>query len=156
MITLLIKSKAHGPKEVLLDPDDLELISGRNWCLSGNGKYCISGNGEYMHRVITKAKQGEIVDHINLDTFDNRRINLRITDSNGNATNKSKRSTPCTSRYKGVTFDKSRGKWMAYINSKGKRINLGRFTNERDAAMAYNRATEEIHGEMGRTNEGID
>jgi hypothetical protein len=48
-----------------------------------------------------------------------------------------------TSGHKGVWFDKSRGKWSAYINVHRKKIHLGRYTKIEDAIKARELAEDE-------------
>ena len=52
----------------------------------------------------------------------------------------------CSSKYKGVSWNKLMGKWEAYINKNGKRIRLGYFLSETDAAHAYDSKAEELYG----------
>jgi len=91
------------------------------------------------------------VDHINRNPSDNRISNLREATQAQNTLN---RATPKhnISGYKGVHFDKSRKKWMAYINVNSKRINLGRFLDKNRAAQTYNLAARMYHGQFAYTN----
>ena len=78
------------------------------------------------------------VDHINGIKTDPRAINLRIVThrfntSEGFRKDKSKLS----SIYPGVCWDKGRKKWHSQIYINGRRLHLGRFSNEIDAANAY-------------------
>jgi len=57
-----------------------------------------------------------------------------------------------SSIYVGVTFDKNRNKWASAINYKGKRVGLGRFATEKEAAIAYNIKAIELYGENARLN----
>jgi len=96
------------------------------------------------------------VDHINGDTLDNRRANLRVVTKEQNNMNRRKRKG-CSSKYKGVSLDRDHGRalWKAYIGGKstgGKRIILGRFKKERDAALAYNEAAKELFGQYAKLN----
>lgn len=50
--------------------------------------------------------------------------------------------TTNNSGYKGVSWDKHAGKWMAYIMFKRKTINLGRYENKQDAIEARRKAEE--------------
>lgn len=98
------------------------------------------------------------IDHINGNKSDNRIGNLRLATFSENSWNAGKRSDN-TSGYKGVSFDKSRGLWAAYINAYGKRKYLGRFRLIEDAYMAYEKASIDIHGDfssiMSRSMESI-
>jgi AP2-like factor (euAP2 lineage) len=58
-----------------------------------------------------------------------------------------------TSPYKGVSFDKARLKWAAYIKYDGKVKNLGRFDNEEEAAVKYNEYASKYFGEHAFLNE---
>jgi hypothetical protein len=93
----------------------------------------------------------EDIDHINGVRSDNRIINLRPASRKENIRNG--RSRILTSKYKGVSWDKSRDKWVAYIKFDDKSKNLGRFDNEEDAAMTYNKWASEKFGDFARLNE---
>ena len=100
-----------------------------------------------MHRLITDAKKGEEVDHINHDTIDNQKENLRICTRSENGCNRGAQENN-TSGYKGVSLDKSSGKWRAAIKLNGKRIYLGYFATKEEAYEAYCNAALELHGEF--------
>lgn len=70
----------------------------------------------YLHRLIVDAKLEDFVDHINRDTLDNRKSNLRIVTRSENFLNAGKFRRKTSSKYKGVSFDKNRNKWLAYNN----------------------------------------
>ena len=115
-----------------------------------NGK----STGILMHRLILKAKEGELVDHINHNTLDNRRCNIRIctaSQSNFNLRPK-KRTAEIASRYKGVCWHTIGKKWSSYIGKHGKVKYLGLFMEEKDAAKAYNEAAKELFGEFAYLN----
>lgn len=106
----------------------------------------------YMHRQILNAKPGEEVDHINRNPLDNRRDNLRIVASAPNKWNRAILSKHNTSGYAGVTWDRNRQKWAAYISHENKKVGLGRFQNKHDAARAYNRACIRYRGPFAVLN----
>jgi hypothetical protein len=81
------------------------------------------------------------VDHINRDPLDNRMVNLRVVDYTAN--NRSRRVSGI-SRYPGVRFHKQARKWQARITVDKKRINLGLFACEKDAARAYRAAFKKL------------
>lgn len=94
-----------------------------------------------------------ICDHKDGDTLNNQRYNLRIvTKSQNNCNRISHRKS--VSKYKGVSYDKSRSKWQSHIKDTKtkKHIFIGRFNNEQDAAIAYNNKASELHGEYARLN----
>lgn len=90
------------------------------------------------------------IDHINGNPNDNRLENLRGATHAENARNSRKPRNATTSRLKGVSFDKSRGKWMAQIGHDGQHIHLGRHNTEEAAHAAYCAAAEHLHGNFAR------
>lgn len=104
-----------------------------------------------MERLLTNAPKGLCADHINGNTLDNRRSNLRIATFAGNSQNRG--SLGSSSGYKGVSFFKQNQKFAAKIGAHGKRYFLGYYTDPKDAARAYNEAALRLHGEYARLNE---
>lgn len=143
-------------KFAIVDAEDFEWLSQLGWYY--NNGYAvrvpyidgIRGKTTYMHREIMGTPKGRDTDHINSDSLDNRRSNLRIVTTSQNMMNQ--RKTRGTSKYKGVCWYRAGNKWMAYINLNGKRKYLGFFHTEDDAANAYNLAAMALHGEYARLN----
>lgn len=104
-----------------------------------------------MHRLIMNAPRDMEVDHINGDTLDNRRKNLRLATVKQNRMNRSKHKIT-SSQYKGVSWEKRSSKWRARIKLNRKFIYLGIFASEIDAANAYDKAAHIYHGEFARAN----
>ena len=104
------------------------------------------------------APAGVLVDfRKSCDTLDHRRSNLRFATLEQNAQNarkrcKNNRGAVPRSRYKGVCFDVERGQWKARIQANGKRMTIGKFNQETEAARAYDVAALEHHGEFAVTN----
>jgi hypothetical protein len=106
----------------------------------------------YLHRFILKLTDKKIfVDHANMDTLDNRRINLRICNRSQNAANTDKNKINLLG-YKGISFDKRSNKYYSSISVNKKRIHLGTFIDPIDAARAYNNAAQKYHGEFANLN----
>jgi hypothetical protein len=106
-----------------------------------------------MHRVIMNAPADRFVDHKHGEGLDNRKENLRIVTCAQNQYNRRKMTTRQTSsKYKGVYFRKNYKKYCAQIRYKGKRMHLGYFDNETDAAKAYDEAAKKLFGEFARLN----
>lgn len=105
-----------------------------------------------MHREILGLKPGDglVADHINQNTLDNRRQNLRISNKQLNGMNRPGNNP--RSGFKGVTF--SYGKWNASISIKGKRLNLGYFKDKVEAAKFYDKKAKELFGEHAYLNFG--
>ena len=128
-----------------------------NWhVLVAAQNYALNGSNHYMHREILSRMLGrpllrsEDVDHINGDGLDNRRSNLRLATRSQNKCNTGLRSDN-TSGYKGVCFDKNRGKWIAYAYLHGKGYRFGQFDTPELAYEARCERVKELHGEFTRT-----
>ena len=102
-----------------------------------------------MHRFILNAKK--IVDHINHDGLDNRKINLRECSNRENSRN-SRKAKNRSSKYKGVCLIKKTKRWGAYIKLPDKLKHLGIFGCEKGAAAAYNKAAIKYFGEFAHLN----
>lgn len=142
-------------KQTLVDDADFEIFSQWKWQL--NGKYARRSwreNGKVknmtMHRLIMNPSKDMQIDHINGDKLDNRKENLRITDSIGN--NRNVNSKIGKSGYKGVGWYEKTKKWGAVITVDYKHIWLGGFEDPREAAKAYNNAAIKYFGEFARLN----
>lgn len=112
-----------------------------------------------MHRVVAKCDDPEmIVDHINGDKLCNLEENLRIATKTENNRNV-KKTWESSSQYKGVTYSPKADKpWVAQIGYGNKRVYLGAFYTEEQAAHIYNLAARELYGEFADLNqiEGIE
>lgn len=142
-------------KIAIIDVEDYPLIEPYNWCTVVSGKcfYATTRTSptDYsrMARLIMGIKRGDprVVDHINQDTLDNRRKNLRVCTHRENSLNR------C--RFKQRKFTgvyKSGSKFRAEICPKGKTIYLGTYSTEKEAALAYNKKASEYFGEFAQLN----
>ena len=145
-------------KFALVDDDDYDELNIYNWCIA-NGyavrHVTISGKRttQYMHRLVTNCPADMDVDHVNHDKLDNQKANLRVCSRSENSQNQKMRTKAKTSIYKGVSFYKRDGNWRAEIMLNYKCKYLGYFTNEIDAAIAYNNAAIAMFGEFALLNE---
>lgn len=112
-----------------------------------------------IHRVILERmlgrplSKGEQVDHINHDGLDNRRENLRLTTIQENNHNQQiHKNFNKTSIYKGVSWHKKNKIWVCYIRFQGKRIHIGCFKDELQAAVSYNKNAVKYFGEYACLN----
>jgi hypothetical protein len=146
----------------LIDAEDWPTISEFKWSVSSDGgtrlyvSTRIEGKKIYLHRFLLEAPLDQRVDHRNGNPLDNRKANLRLATHQQNMFNRRKAQTygrkPTASSFKGVTWDKSCGRYKAQIMKDGVNHNLGHFMDERSAAMAYARAAQEMFGEFAYTN----
>lgn len=136
--------------------EDLPLVAGRNWCAQRwrDGFYAVSREkgsrkNVLMHRLILGAPAGTEVDHVNRDTLDNRRGNLRPATSTQNKFNQTRRRDN-TSGHKGVSFCKQTGMWRATAKGDGRQVSLGRHETVEAAAAAYRSYCVQARGEYAR------
>jgi hypothetical protein len=137
-------------KTILVDPEDAELLASRSWQGDAYFKARIDGKPQYLHRIIARAVGPDLVDHINGDTFDNRRSNLRVCDRAGSNANRGRKRTS-RAPYKGITQTPS-GKWLAQIMWRKTYYRIGLFDTPEAAAAAYDRRAIELHGEYANIN----
>lgn len=138
-------SKTYGEIVTLLDDEDYDkIVSMGKWCVSKDryGYYFqkrINKKIVTMHRFIMGFPKGKYVDHIDGNTLNNQKSNLRICSNADNIRN-GKIRTNNTSGYTGVRYRKDRNKWSAYIRVHYKTIWLGCYLNKEDAIKARKQA----------------
>ena len=125
----------------VVDDYAYEGINQHKWCAhwspNTNSFYATRGSdgkGVQMSRAILGVDSSLYVDHVNGNTLDNRRENLRLVTARQNAQNQHK---PKSSIYPGVVWHKRDYRWQAQIYVNGKNLFLGTFLIERDAFVAY-------------------
>jgi hypothetical protein len=101
-----------------------------------------------LHRILTGHA---ITDHRDGCVFDNRRFNLREASDSDNQCNRALQQNN-TSGFKGVSWNKQNAKWKAEIEINGKSKYLGYFTDKLDAALAFDVAPREFHGQFATLN----
>lgn len=140
--------------QLIVDDTDRELVLTHLWHAipARETFYAQSGldTNVYVHRLLMAAPAGVLVDHINRNGLDNRRVNLRLCNQ---SQNKANRPAPAnnTSGYKGVS-KKRPGVWVARITVDYRSRHLGTFTDPWLAAQAYNTAALEAWGDFALLN----
>ena len=147
-----IKLQTTNNKNYLISLSDFDKVASITWTRPKDGyikKYLEKMvNGKRVrsvilqHRLVMGAKHGELIDHINGDTADNRRENLRIASKSLNALNtqKTKGAIP----YRGVIFNKKNNKYQAVITIMHKKQHLGFFSSADAASDAYQTRQMEV------------
>lgn len=119
----------------LVDDADAErVLAVGAWCRTTHG-YVTRRNIGYLHRWLLGLAPGDPrqADHVNRDRLDNRRANLRIVTGAENASNVVANRNS-TSTHRGVHL--RRGKWIAQAQQNKRRVHLGTFATEQEAADA--------------------
>lgn len=152
-----------GGKVALVDDADFEFLNQWSWQANAKG-YAVRAvhlgkiDGKHrktslkMHRLLAAAPPEFQVDHINGDKLDNRKSNLRLcTNSQNKQNGASYRNS--TSKYRGVSWSTRMQKWAAQIQINKKKIMIGYYADEQDAARAYNAKATCLFGEFARLNQ---
>jgi ATP-dependent RNA circularization protein (DNA/RNA ligase family) len=155
-VTVIYIERKNEIFNVLFDTEDLEKVKSLNtsWNLSIDKygyksvrtlKY-IDGKRKSIPiaNVIMNPKEGTIVDHINGNTLDNRKCNLRIVPRWCNTQNITKAHRNNISGVRGVVWSKHAKKWCARAKINKKDYNLGYFDSIDDA--------EQVVKEFRKTN----
>ena len=139
-------------EEFYFDLEDYDKIKDYYWLKTEYG-YIHSTNRKdkqyvFLHRLVMNINDPEIIcDHINCNKIDNRKNNLRIATRSGNATNRPPYEKS-VSGYSGVTFDKTKNKWLVRIYINHKQVNLGCYDNLDEAIAKPLKAEEKYYGEF--------
>lgn len=146
--------------EAIIDTKNLNKVlqNGKCFHLSGrDNDYIVSYNKKTktkvaLHHVILTKIKGFEVDHINRIKHDCKESNLRYVTNSQNQANRVNDKSNAHSSYKGVSWDKNRKKWTAYITIEGVFLNLGRYKSEITAAKVYNKNAIIFFKEHARLN----
>lgn len=121
-VRLIIKNKEN--EFVQIDKNDYELVKFYSCSIDGNhGVRIYRDKMDSLHRIIMDVNDPNIfIDHIDGNVLNNTRKNLRLSDCNKNAQNKSKTKNKTTSKYIGICYKKRDQKWYGSICIKYKNI----------------------------------
>lgn len=147
-------------KTALVDDADYDFVNQWKWCAHRNQQRWYAERGEYstgkcvmikMHRLLMNTPIGIVVDHIDGNGLNCQRSNMRNCTNKQNLANRAS-SKNSSSKYLGVFYHSHRKRWAAALRKDKKKIYLGYFINENDAALAYNKAAIIHHGEFANLN----
>lgn len=148
---IILRKSTEGYREVgrgIIDKDDYEKCKVLRWRASSrkreNGKvstYIVTGspmkkNMISLHQFIMGSQEGEVVDHKDGDTLNNRKVNLRVCSQQNNIWNRTDMLTTNTSGILGVYKDNRKGRkanWIAEIKYNNIKIYLGAYIKLEDA-----------------------
>ena len=157
----LSKQGKNKGMTALVDDEDFEYLSqfrwyadiqrgshyAMRWARLENGKY----SNNLMHRELVKCGNGLIIDHIDGNGLNNQKSNLRTCTHSQNLRN-TKPKRHGNSKYKGVSWNKSHGVFVAKILINGKNTYIKQSQNEIEVAKAYDKKAKEIFGEFAWLN----
>lgn len=140
---IAIVTDAKG-KSFICDTEDWEKYKGYFWMIDCRG-YVVTQSKDpnlaekRFHRLVMKPDKDMVVDHINRDTRDNRKSNLRIVTQHENVLNSGMKNTN-KSGYPGVHYMKNAHRWEAAITRNYHKYYLGLFEHKEDAIRARREA----------------
>lgn len=147
----------------IVDDADFDALLNYRWHKRKNGNTCYATTRFFisgkiydidMHRAIMGVQDSKIlIDHIDGNGLNNQRSNLRVCNRSQNASNRhAPKKTTNTSSFFGVSYMPTTRKWRAYIVKDSRQVSLGLYHREEDAALAYNKAARELHGDFAKQN----
>ena len=143
--------------EALIDLEDYEKVKDYKWGMNTYGyvfrsRVDFENREMYLSRFILSPKvKDTIIDYINRNPLDNRKVNLRKATRSQNSIN-SALTKNNSSGFKGVSWHKQHEKWAVSIHKKGHSEHLGYFRSKINAAKAYNKRAMELFGEFAWLN----
>ena len=159
VIKIIKYSKKYGSYTILLDLEDFEIYQKGSWtysidkckrmrCIHRNNRINNVDGYRILSRLILRCEKNYVVDHINGNSLDNRKINLRIVSSSDNSKNKGVYLKNKIG-IKGVHKHKN-GSWIAQIQLDSTKIYLGSFKTPEEACETYKYASLFFHGHFSR------
>lgn len=158
MKEIIIDSSIHGRHVILLDDEDFDKISKYKWRVNKNGRYLrpvTTSKGLKVHHFVIPKKEGFVIDHIDKNTFNNQKNNLRYATKSQNGANSLVKANNKATGFKGVNVNsnKNRAKrFGAHIKVNYKKIFLGWYETAHEAAKVYNEAAIKYFGEFASLN----
>lgn len=153
---IMKKIQLSKGRHAIVDDDDYQELSKHKWYFDGrryakrdtwvNGK---KGKSLFMHRVVAETPPNLFTDHINMNTLDNRKNNLRICTKSQNMHNRGPQSNN-TSGYKNIYWAKDKQKWTVEIKLEGKKYHIGRWSSLNEAIKYRDMAHRGLVGDFSR------
>ena len=107
-----------------------------------------------LHKFIMGVKDNSVVDHIDHDTLNNTKANLRVISHANNSTNRKSRNSNNKSGYRNVSWSKSEKKWIVQLTINKRNVILGKIAyNDLDEAGQFaNEMRQKYYGEFAGSN----
>lgn len=147
-------------KTILLDAEDIVRISKHTFFHDGGSNRRVSTwvytqlkrTRTPISRLVIDFPAHLVADHINSDIHDNRKSNLRVCTKTENLRNKSKPKHGKTSTYIGVSVVKATDNWVASYRSNNKKVHIGTFKTQLEAAIARDNFVHLEYGGFAKLN----
>lgn len=145
-----------GGETALVDDEDYEAFGALKWSshkiqLPSGRRYVYAQrkNGRRtigLHRLILAAPRGLVVDHINGDTLDNRRDNLRLVTHKVNMRNRHGANANSVTGVRNVRLDSRNGRFIVSLQPRSGYLHIGTYASLEEATKAAARVREEVYG----------
>ena len=142
--------------KTLVDDEDYEQLLKEGWKWQYSDGYAVREDSKTRRKIklcnwLLGLPMTQMIDHIDHNTANDQRYNLRPCTASQNRCNAAKKANS-SSKYKGVAWNKRFKKWQVYICVFKKQTYLGSYSNEEEAARVYDRAAKELHEEFACLN----
>lgn len=147
-------------KSTTVDDDQLEDLGKYKWyAFKCRGRFYAARkvviNGKQrtilMHRQLICCNDNNVIDHIDGNSLNNQKSNLRPCNNSQNLCNRGKNINNI-SGFKGVSWHCIANKWVAQIKVNRKKIYIGLFNCAIKAASAYDKFATQYHGAYAQLN----
>jgi len=145
----------------IVDPEDFERLNQYKWHCTCYGYACRKVPKKFrksdertslMHKELCPVPDGKVVDHINRNKLDNRKVNLRPATKQQNCWNAKYKRKTIKTRYSGIHWNKNLQKWQVCLTVKGQRARFGYYADETQAAKKYDEKAKKYRGEYAVLN----
>jgi hypothetical protein len=147
--------RVSADQVLLVDAEDYERVKDLAWAVRHTGGFrkphVKAGNVILARLVLGLTDPAMKVFHRNGNFLDCRKANLQM-ETQGIVNHRTDKEWPKTSRYRGVHWEADRRKWRAVIYHMGRRVRLGRYDTEIEAARAYDEKARELYGALAHPN----